>query len=88
LTEKEATMATTNLSASADFFKHLSLECEQLKLTVHILKTFTLRAKVRGQELGDKRLLLILDQLEVFVAHAKYLLECLEGLLWMVVITA
>lgn len=80
-------MATTSLSASAGFFKQLSLECQQLRLTTNLLEAFALRAKARGDELGDKRLLLILDQQEVFLANAKYLVECLEGLLWMVEIT-
>lgn len=81
-------MATANLSASADFFKQLSLECQQLHLIINLLETFAFRAKVRGHDLGDKRLLLILDQLEVFAAIAKHLMECLEGLMMMVVITA
>ncbi|MBY0273568.1 MAG: hypothetical protein K2X02_09245, partial [Alphaproteobacteria bacterium] len=74
-------LARANLHASPDFFKQLSLEFQQLKLTVQILETFIFRASVRGYELGDKRLLLILDQLEIFASKAKYLLERLEKLL-------
>lgn len=74
-------MARANLHASPDFFKQLSLEFQQLKLTVQILETFIFRASVRGYELEDKRLLLILNQLEIFATKAKHLLERLEKLL-------
>lgn len=74
-------MANANLPASADFFKQLSLELQQLKITIQALQTFTFRASVRGHELGDNRLLLILDQLEVFVSMANRLLDNLEKLL-------
>ena len=74
-------MATANLHASPDFFKQLSLEFQRLKITVQILETFIFRASVRGHELGDKRLLLILYQLEIFVTKAKHLLEGLEKIL-------
>ena len=74
-------MASANLHASPDFFKQLSLEFQQLKFTVQILETFIFRASVRGHELADKRLLLILDQLEVFILKAKHLLEGLEKIL-------
>ena len=74
-------MARANLHASPDFFKQLSLEFQRLNITVQILETFIFRASVRGHELGDKRLLLILDQLETFVTKAKHLLEGLEKIL-------
>ncbi len=78
-------MASAKLHASSDFFKQLSLEFQQLKLTIRTLETFTFRASVRGHELGDNRLQLILGQLEVFISTAKHLLESLEKLLHMVV---
>ena len=74
-------MARANLHASPNFFKQLSLEFQQLNIIVQILETFIFRASVRGHELGDKRLLLILDQLEVFITKAKHLLEGLEKIL-------
>ncbi|HUX79180.1 MAG TPA: hypothetical protein VMW10_05485 [Alphaproteobacteria bacterium] len=80
-------MAYIKLHASPDFFKQLSLDFQQLKLIIHTLETYAFRASVRGHELGDGRLLLILDQLEVFVLTAKSLLEGLEKLLVMVVVT-
>lgn len=79
-------MAFVKLHASSDFFKQLSLEFQQLKLTIQTLETFAFRASVRGHELGDNRLLLILDQLEVFVLTARHLLEGLEKLLDVVVV--
>ena len=74
-------MARANLHASPNFFKQLSLEFQQLNIIVQTLETFIFRASVRGHELGDKRLLLILDQLEVFITKAKHLLEGLEKIL-------
>ena len=65
-------MATANLHVSPDFFKQLSLEFQQLKITIQALETFIFRALVRGYELGDNRLLLILDQLEAFVSKTKH----------------
>lgn len=79
-------MVHTNLHASSDFFKKLSLDFQQLKLTIQTLETFATRASVRAQELGDRRLLIILNQLEVFLSKAKYLLENLEKLLATVVV--
>ena len=57
-------MASAKLHASADFFKQLSLEFQQLNLVIQALETFVFRASVRGRELGDNRLLLILNQLD------------------------
>lgn len=80
-------MVHAKLHASSDFFKKLSLDFQQLKLTIQTLETFASRASARAQELGDRRLLVILNQLEVFLSKAKYLLENLEKLLAMVVVT-
>ena len=80
-------MATVKLQASLEFFKALSQEFQQLKLTIHILETFVFRARDRGQELKDNRLLLILEQLEVFVLNAKCLNDRLLQNIMLVVIT-
>jgi len=66
-------MATSKLYASPDFFKHLSLEHQQLTLTIDLLETFVSRALQRSTEVGDARLMLILDQVEVFTFNAKHL---------------
>jgi len=79
-------MASAKLHASPDFFKQLSLEFQQLKLTIQTLETFAFRASVRGHELGDNRLRLILDQLEAFVLTIKRLMDDFEKLLCMVVV--
>lgn len=79
-------MASAKLHASANFFKQLSLDFQQLNLAIQALETFVFRASVRGRELGDNRLLLILNQLELFVSKAKHLLEDLEKLLAVVVV--
>ena len=74
-------MAVANLHVSSEFFKKYSLEVQQLSHSVHLLSTFTNRAWVRGHELGDKRLVIIHDQLEIFVSVAKLHLENLEKLM-------
>jgi hypothetical protein len=79
-------MAHAKLHASSDFFKQLSLDHQQLKLVIDIIETFVSRVSVRGYELRDTRLLLLIDQLESFVDAAKSLLEGFEKLLCMVVV--
>ena len=71
-------MATSKLSASTDFFKQLSLECQQQTLTLHLLDTFVSLATERGGELRDNRLMVILDQAGLFVTKAKTLQDRLE----------
>jgi len=75
---KEHTMANIKLPASAEFFKQLSIEYQQLKIVIQLIETFAFRATVRGHELGDSRLLLILEQLEVLVLKAQQLIYDLE----------
>ena len=79
-------MAYSKLHASSDFFKQLSLDFQQLKLVIEIIETFVSRVTMRGYDLRDARLLLIIDQLEAFVLSAKSLVEGLEKLLCMVVV--
>ena len=81
-------MANSNLSASADFFKQLSLEYHQLEIAAQLLGTYATRALGRGYEVGDKPLMILLEQFEALVALLKRLLDHLEGLLEQVVITA
>jgi hypothetical protein len=79
--EKEHTMAVANLHVSSAFFKEISLEYQQLSYSVQLLGTFTNRAWVRSVELDDKRLMLICDQLDIFVSVTKRHMENLEKLL-------
>jgi len=72
-------MAVPTLSPSGTFFKDLSLEYQQLHLTIQLIQTFVFRAVVRGHELGDQHLLLILDQLEMLIAKAGRLMDEMEG---------
>jgi hypothetical protein len=74
-------MAINNLHVSSEFFKVYSLEIQQLSHSVHLLSTFTNRAWVRGVELGDKRLMVIHDQLDVFVSVTRRHVENLEKVL-------
>lgn len=71
-------MATSKLPASAHFFKQLSLECQQLRITLDLLDTLAFRASVRGLQLGDRPLLLILDQIEICVSRAQDFMDDLE----------
>ena len=79
-------MATSNLRVSADFFNQLSIEFQQLRITMQLLETFVSRAIRRGEELGDTRLILILDQALTFVERTQHLDDRLEKLLFMFVI--
>jgi hypothetical protein len=74
-------MAVANLHVSSAFFKEISLEYQQLSYSVQLLGTFTNRAWVRSVELDDKRLMLICDQLDIFVSVTKRHMENLEKLL-------
>jgi hypothetical protein len=71
-------MALSKLPASAEFFKQLSLECQQLRITLQLLDTLAFRASVRGRQLGDQPLLLILDQIEICVSKAQDFMDDLE----------
>ena len=64
-------MAEPRLSAHAEIFKQLSLDCQQLKLILRILEELIFRALVRGRELGDSRLLILHEQLEVLALKAQ-----------------
>jgi hypothetical protein len=74
-------MAIANLHVSLEFFKEISLEYQQLSHSVQLLGTFANRAWVRGVELNDKRLMMIHDQLDIFVSVTKHHMENLEKLL-------
>lgn len=71
-------MANVNLPTSVEFFKQLSLDCQQLKLILQILEELVFRALVRGRELGDNRLLILHEQLEVLALKAQHLTDDLE----------
>ena len=71
-------MAEPRLPAHAEIFKQLSLDCQQLKLILRILEELIFRALVRGRELGDGRLLILHEQLEVFVLKAQQITDDLE----------
>ena len=74
-------MAVANLHVSSEFFKAHSLEYQQLSHSVQLLGTFANRAWVRGVELGDKRLMIIHDQLDIFISMTKIHMENLEKLM-------
>jgi len=74
-------MAVANLQVSSEFFKAMSLEYQHLSHSVQLLSTFSNRAWVRAVESGDKRLLLILEQLELFISTSKHHMGNLEKLM-------
>jgi hypothetical protein len=71
-------MAEPRLSAHAEIFKQLSLDCQQLKLILRLLEELIFRALVRGRELGDGRLLILHEQLEVLALRAQRITDDLE----------
>ncbi len=80
-------MATSKLHVSPEFFKQLSLNLQQLTVTITTLETFASRALERGDRLGDRRLQLILEQIEAFVLKTKHLHGDLVGFLESHVVT-
>ena len=74
-------MAVANLHVSSEFFKQLSHEYYQLKLSLHSLEAFANKAWVHGSIEGDKRLVFFLEQVLSFISMAKHHMENLEKLL-------
>lgn len=71
-------MALSKLPASAEFFKQLSLECQQLRIMIRLLDELAFQALVRGRMLNDPPLLLILEQMEICSLKAQQLTDGLE----------
>lgn len=71
-------MTDTKVHASRDFFNEISIETQQLHLITQYLETYVERTKAYGNQTGDARLLMLLDQLESFLWALKYSCKRLE----------
>ena len=74
-------MAVANLHVSSEFFKVLSHEYYQLKLSLHSIETFANKAWVHGRIEGDKRSVFLLEQVLSFISMAKHHMESFEKLM-------
>lgn len=74
-------MALGKLPASADFFKQLSLEYQQLKFIIQVQENFALGSLIHGRELERQYLLYIVEQLGVLILKTQQLRDKVEKLL-------
>ena len=71
-------MALGKLPASADFFKQLSREYQQLKFIIHVQENFAFSALIHGYECESHYLLYIIEQLEVLILKTQQLKDEIE----------
>jgi len=71
-------MALSKLPASAEFFKQLSFEYQQLKFIIQVQENFVLGALIRGSELDERYLLYIIEQLGMLIFKTQQLKEKVE----------
>lgn len=74
-------MAIDKLPASAEFFKQLSLEFQQLKFIVQVLENYAFQAVVRKYECEASYLLHVLEQLGVLALKIQQLKDEVENCL-------
>lgn len=74
-------MALSKLPASADFFKQLSCEYQQLKFIIQVQENFALGSLIYGRELERQYLLYIVEQLGVLILKTQQLRDKVEKLL-------
>jgi hypothetical protein len=74
-------MAVANLHVSSEFFKQLSNEYYQLKLSLQSAEAFANKAWVHGRIEGDKRSVFLLEQVLAFISMAKHHMANLEKLM-------
>ena len=75
-------MATPKLPASAEFFKQLSFEYQQLKFIVQVQENFVLGSLIHGRELETQYLLYIIEQLGVLILKTQQLKDKVEKQLY------
>lgn len=78
-------MALDKLPASAQFFKQLSLEYQQLKFNIQVQENFVLGSLIRGSELEERYLLYIIEQLGVLILKTQQVKDKVEKRLYGVV---
>ena len=77
-TTKEHTMAHAKIPASADFFKQLSQEYEQLRFILYVQESFTFGAAIHGYEPESQLLLYLIEQLDVLISQTQKLKDKVE----------
>lgn len=75
-------MAISKLTASAEFFKQLSFEYEQLKFIIQVQENFALGSLIHEHELETQYLLYIIEQLGVLIFKTQQLKEKVEKQLY------
>ena len=71
-------MALSKLPASAEFFKQLSFEYQQLKFIIQVQENFALGSLIYGRELETQYLLYIIEQLGVLILKTQQLKDRVE----------
>ncbi|MBA3814079.1 MAG: hypothetical protein H0X26_06285 [Alphaproteobacteria bacterium] len=71
-------MAAAKLAALAENFKEISLDCQQLTIIIPIMEELIFEGLVRGRQLGDNRVLIIFELLEMLVLKGQQLVDDLE----------
>jgi predicted DNA-binding protein YlxM (UPF0122 family) len=74
-------MAIAKLHVSSEFFKVLSQEYYQLKLSLYSIETFVNKAWVHGNIERDRRSVFLIEQVLTFISMAKHHMEILEKLM-------
>jgi len=74
-------MAVAKLHVSSEFFKVLSQEYYQLRLSLYSIETFASKAWGHGSIEGDKRSVFLLEQVLTLISMAKHHMETLEKLM-------
>ena len=71
-------MALDKLPASAEFFKQLSQDYEQLRFLLHVQETFTFSAAIHGYEPESQLLLYLVEQLGILMSQTQKLKDKVE----------
>lgn len=75
-------MAIDKLPASAEFFKQLSHEYQQLRFIIQVQENFAVGALLHGFKLESHYLLSILEQLDILISKAQQLRDEVEKQVW------
>jgi len=71
-------MAKPNVPASADFFKQLSQNYEQLRFLLHVQETFAFGAAIHGYEPESQLLLYLIEQLGILISQTQKVMDKVE----------
>lgn len=71
-------MAKPNLPASADFFKQLSKDYEQLRFMLRVQEAFTICAAIQDYDVEKQVLPYLIEQLEIFTFKIQQVKDKIE----------